>query len=192
MAQREWERTWGPQMFAFGSGGQDCSTEQKVKKLAGLQTLITMLHYCTRSMLSRLEKCQCSVGSVFAGGPGKRRPFGFKANDVIRHLRLFLKARSQMALTLKYRNSFIDAEDEIPTKPATLERRARSLPPRMSKMVQVEEFLQEEEPISAHGTIRVRKSQFFWKIDMANPQSQSLPASSCRCVEPTSSIQFSL
>ena len=57
----------------------------------------------------------------------------------------FLKARSQMALTLKYRNGFIDAEDETVSGPAALQRRASSLPPRMSKMVQVEEFLQEEE-----------------------------------------------
>ncbi|CAK8996196.1 unnamed protein product [Durusdinium trenchii] len=50
-----------------------------------------------------------------------------------------------MALTLKYRNGFIDAEDETVSGPAALQRRASSLPPRMSKMVQVEEFLQEEE-----------------------------------------------
>ena len=49
----------------------------------------------------------------------------------------------QMALTLKYRNGFIDAEAMPPLQSEVP--RASSLPPKMS-MVQVEEFLQEEEP----------------------------------------------
>ena len=52
----------------------------------------------------------------------------------------------QMALTLKYRNGFIDAEAEMPQPLQSDLPRASSLPPKMSKMVQVEEFLQEEEP----------------------------------------------
>ncbi|CAK8986420.1 unnamed protein product [Durusdinium trenchii] len=50
-----------------------------------------------------------------------------------------------MALTLKYRNGFIDAEAEMPQPLQSDLPRASSLPPKMSKMVQVEEFLQEEE-----------------------------------------------
>lgn len=49
-----------------------------------------------------------------------------------------------MAFTLKYRNSFIDAEDRMPEGDDRM-RRASSLPPRISKMVEVEEILEDEE-----------------------------------------------
>ena len=46
-----------------------------------------------------------------------------------------------MALKLKYRNSFIDAEDEMPEKPPA---RANSLPPRVSQAPEVEEAWKDE------------------------------------------------
>ena len=84
-----------------------------------------------------------------------------------------------MALTLKYRNGFIDAEAMPPLQSEVP--RASSLPPKMS-MVQVEEFLQEEEPFSlAHGMIRNGQETTFL-FDALFGTSSTLPASSCRCI----------
>ncbi|CAK9057717.1 unnamed protein product [Durusdinium trenchii] len=54
-----------------------------------------------------------------------------------------------MAFTLKYRNSFIDAEDRMPEGDDRM-RRASSLPPRISKMVEVEEILEDEESLQCY------------------------------------------